>query len=146
MFVWDYLHFVNHFWQKHKALFIQRLKVIISVSLTIHKNWSWINLQHIFWWQSAHAQYKGIRLFQISHSKHFRENTLSKKIVFLKIQLQIHCWPKCQKNTILVKLIFFFNTTIWKLHSSPIESEHYPFNLRSNAHMNWVDWIFLHPK
>ena len=78
------------------------------------------------------------------------KQTLSKKKVFLKIQLHIHFLSKCQKCSISWVQCYFFNPTIWKPTTPAFQNTltfaSYLFNSTSNMHENLVHWNSLHSK
>ena len=71
-------------------------------------------------------------------------------MVFLKIQLHVHFWAKCQKSTLILLQHCFSNPSIWKPTAQAFQNtltfDKYLFNSRSNFHVNLVHWNSLHPK
>ena len=86
----------------------------------------------------------------VTHNIARWKQTLSKNQVFLKIQLHVHFWSKCQKNTIVWVQCYFSNPTIWKpmapAFQNTITFAQYLFNSRSNMRVNLAHWNSLHQK
>ena len=85
-----------------------------------------------------------------THNIAWWKQTLSKNQVFLKIQLHVHFWSKCQKNTIFWVQRSFSNPIIWKPTAPAFQNTlafaQYLLNSRSNMHMSLVHWNSLYSK
>ena len=94
------------------------------VSFTIHNKLSWNSFKHIFFFMKITTWTiqtpRTIPKLVTNNIARWRQ--ILSKPVFLKIQLHIHFWSKCQKKTFFLVQCYFSNPTIWSQH--PSISEH----------------------
>ena len=86
----------------------------------------------------------------VPHNIWLWKNTLSKKQLFLKIQLHLHFWVKSHKAPFFTFNTIFFNKTIWQPTVPAFQNTftfyQYRFNSRSSMHVNLDYMISLHLK